>query len=200
MNFKIGLIVLFLACSSAFAFDLTEGFSERSILMQNLNGTSPKINPEQTELLREKKLTPTIKCLNEEIKKGNIENVELLLNVVDPNRNYMSNYPICIASKYNKYEIVKLLRQKGAKLNRGFYSELYEAVKNKNSEMAKYLIEEGARVDYKDAVTDNTILYVALKNNMKDIAALLIEKGARPDNQSVRYIHKHKLTDLIPSE
>ena len=200
MNFKIGFIVLLLACSSAFAFDLTESFSERSVLMQNLNGETNKINQEQKEQLKARKLAPTTKCLIEEIKKGNIENVELLLNAVDPNKNHMGDYPIYIASKYNKFEIVKLLRQKGAKLNKGFTSELYEAVKNKNSELAQYLIEEGARVDFRDSVTENTILYVALKNNMKDIAALLIEKGAKPDNQSVRYIHRHKLTDLIPSE
>ena len=193
------IFLIFFTCS-AFAIDYGGNFSERSVLMRSIYG-EPASNKEQKELLASRKLNPSTKCLIDEIKKGNSDNVKLLLEAkVDPNKSYISDYPIYVASKYNKADIVKLLRESGAKLNMGFYSELYEAIKNKNSELAKYLIDEGANVNYRDSVTEHTILYLALKNNMKDIASLLIQKGARPDNQSVRYIQRHKLGDLIPSE
>ena len=197
---KILFLIIFLCTHfSVYALDYSGEFSDRSVLLRSIYGET-KASQEQRELLSSKKLAPTTQCLIGEIKKGNIENVTLLLKAnVDTNRSYMGNYPIYIASRYNRYEIVKLLRQNNAKLDRGFYSELYESVRNKNTELAKYLIEEGARVNFQDAITGNTILYLSLKNNMHDISKLLIEKGARPDNQSLRYIHKHKLTDLIPN-
>jgi len=199
---KKSLFIIFLLFGtiSAMAIDYSGDFSERSVIMRNIFGVS-KLEQEQKELLKTKKLAPNVQCMMEQIKKGNIENVKLLLQAnVDPNKSYMSDYPIYIAARCNQTEIVKLLRQNGAKIDRGFYSELYEALRNKNAELAQYLIDEGARVNYQDSITNNTILYMSLKNNMHDISKELILKGANADNKSVAYIRKHKLQSLIPND
>ena len=174
-----------------------DGFSENSTVESALN-KNYTVTDELKQELSAKKLQPNAKCLNEQIKKGNIENVELLLKAnIDPNGNYITEYPVLVATKYNKPEIVKLLIQYGAKLDRGFYSELYEAIRNKNKELAEYLIDRGAKINYKDVLTDHTILYLSLKNKMYDISRLLISKGAKADNESIRYIQRHKLQNLI---
>lgn len=198
----IGLLP-FIATSFCFGFSLEDfgDFSSRSTL---LNGINQKDKPtqEQKDLMKERKLAPTHECLFQQIKKGNYDNVKLLLeSKVNPNKNYYTEYATYVASKENKFEILKLLVDDyGAKLNRGFNSELYEAVKNKNSEMAKYLIEKGAKVNYMDSLTNNTILYMSLKNKMYDISTMLIEKGAKPDRRSLIYIKKHKMENLIPED
>lgn len=190
--------------SACFGFDYSDymgDFSSRSLIMNKLNNTSQTLSQDKKDILKERKLTPSVQCLIEQIKKGNIENVRFLLDCnVNPNNSYMAEYPIYIASKYNKADIVDLLLQNGAKLDRGFYSELYEAVRNKNPELAVLLIENGAKVNYQDSITTNTILYMTLKNKMYDIAQVLISKGARPDGRSIRYIQKKKLQYLIPQD
>ena len=116
---------------------------------------------------------------------------------LDPNVSYLSDYPLYYAAKLNRSEIAKLLLEYNAKPDRGFYSELYEAVKNKNTELAQLLLDKGAKVNYRDSITNNSILYFALKNNMFDIAQQLISKGAYPDKKSVQLIKKKKLYNLI---
>ncbi len=185
--------------TSTFAIDLSEfgDFESRSSILNSLNKKNT-LTKEQKDLLLQKKLTPTTACLIEQIKKGNVENVSLLLSSnININQSYMSEYPIYIAAKENEFEILKLLFENGAKLDRGFNSELYSAVSNKNFEMAQYLIENGANVNYIDAVSDNTVLYMALKNSMVDIASLMIQKGAKPDKKSVKYIKKKKLQSMV---
>ena len=182
---------------SALAIDISDfgDFSSRSIIM---GGQKNTLTQEQKDILISKKLSPTTKCLIEQIKKSKNENVELLLEYgTNPNNSYMAEYPIYIAAKENNFEALKLLYKKGAKLDRGFYSELYEAVKNKNETMAQYLIDRKANINYKDSVTENSILYLALKNNMIPIAQQLIDKGVGADRKSVILIKKKKLFYLI---
>ena len=183
----------------ALALDINEysDFSSRSLIMNKMNNTE-NITQEQRELLISKKLFPNAECLNQQIKKNNLDNVRLLLEAkTNPNNSYYSEYPIYTAAKANNFEILKLLYEYGAKLDKGFYSELYEAVKNKNTEMAQFLIDKGARVNYQDSINNNTILYMSLKNNMYNISAQLIAKGAKADPRSVKYIKKKKLYNLI---
>ena len=79
------------------------------------------------------------------------DNVELLLNSgVNPNESYLAEYPIYIAAKKNNFIALKLLYNKGAKLDRGFNSELYEAIKNKNPDMAQFLLDRKANINYRD--------------------------------------------------
>ena len=185
--------------TSTFAVDLSDfgDFESRSSILNGLNKKST-LTQEQRDILMSKKLSATTNCLVEQIKKGNIENVSLLLDFnVKPNQSYMSDFPIYIAAKENKFEIVKILLEHGAKLDKGFNSELYAAISNKNAEMAQFLIENGANVNFYDNVSDNSVLYHALKNNMIDIASLMIQKGAKPDIKSVKYIKKKKLGAIV---
>lgn len=185
---------------SALAIDINEigDFSSRSII---INSKRNNITQEQKDILTSKKLTPTAQCLIEQIKKQNIENVRILLMTgVSPNANLFDVIPIYVAAKKNNFEIVKLLSEAGAKLDRGPYSELYIAIKNNNKEMAQYLLNKNANIYYIDAVTQNTILYLALKNKMYDIAQQLINKNARADIKSIKYIKKHKLYYLIENK
>ncbi|MBQ4646204.1 MAG: ankyrin repeat domain-containing protein [Candidatus Gastranaerophilales bacterium] len=199
INFKIlaFLMPMLLFAMSASAIDINDygDFSSRSLIM---SGQKNELSQEQKDLLLSKKLSPTTKCLIEQIKKKNNSNVELLLNSnVNPNKNYMAEYPIYIAAKENNFEAVKMLYEKGAKLDRGFNSELYEALRHKNSQMAQYLLDRKANIKYQDAITENTILYMALKNNMIPIAQQLIDKGIGADRKSVILIKKKKLEYLI---
>ncbi len=202
-KFLIVSTLLFLA---AFAqdYDPLKGFnaelgdfSSRSTIMNKMNGTS-QITQNQINALKERKLAPNAQCLNEQIKKGNIENVEMLLQSgVSPNSTYLSDYPSYVAAKYKQADIVRLLVENGAKLDRGFFSELFEAVKNKDNELAFFLINNGARVNYQDSVTNNTILSMALKNKMYDVAKILIQNGAKADNLSVKIIKQKKLQWIV---
>ncbi|MBR2068399.1 MAG: ankyrin repeat domain-containing protein [Candidatus Gastranaerophilales bacterium] len=196
------IVLLFFTLSiPSFAFDVSElgDFSSRSIIEGKIYNRQSAITQEQRDLLTYKKLVPNSKCLFEQIKKGNYENVKILLQAkVNPNQSYLSEYPIYIAAKENKFDILKLLYENNAKLDRGFYSELYEALRNKNAEMAQYLLDRGAKVNYMDSITNNTILYMALKNKMYDLASQIILKGAKADTRSVKYIKKHNLGYLIP--
>lgn len=188
--------ILFLNVS-ALAIDLSDykDFSSRSLIMNNQNNL---INQEQKELLKSKKLSPDAFCLIEQIKKNNIENVKILLEFkTNPNQSYMEEYPIYIAAKENNFEILKLLYEHGAKLDKSFYSELYEAVKHKNNEMAQFLIDKKANIHYIDSVTQNSILYLAIKNNMANIAQQLIEKGADINFKTLKLIKKKKLDYLL---
>lgn len=190
------LPTLFFAMS-ALAIDLNNfgDFSSRSII---LNQGQSKLTQEQKDVLKSKKLTPTTKCLIEQIKKNNIENIHLLLEAkINLDQAYMTEYPIYIAAKENNFEILKLLYEKGAKIDRGFYSELYEAIKNKNTDMAQFLLDKKANIHYIDSVTQNSILYMSLKNNMLEIAQQLINLGAKPDDKSILLIKKKKLFYLI---
>ena len=193
------IVFLILIVNPSYSLDY-DGFSEHSVIENTIN-KNYSITDEQKEGFVARKLQPSVKCLNEEIKKGNIENVEFLLKAkIDPNGNYITEYPVLVAARYNKAEIVKLLIEYGAKLDRGFYSELYEAIKNKNKELAEYLINNNAKINYQDVLTNNTVLYLSLKNKMYDTSRLLILKGAKADVKSIRYIQKHKLQNLIETE
>ena len=197
---KILITAIFIVLNSPlFAFDLNDlgDFSSRSLIESRIYNNQ-LTNQEQRDALVLHKLAPTHKCLFEQIIKGNYENVKLLLEAnINPNQSYMSEYAIYISAKHNKFDILKLLYENNAKLDRGFYSELYEAIRNKNPEMAQYLLDRGARVNYIDSVTNNTVLYLALKNKMYDLDSQMIQKGAKADPRSVNYLRKHKLGYLV---
>lgn len=167
-------------------------FSSRSVIMRP--NQNQKSDNELINILMLKKIYPTSQYLVKEINENNFENVSLLVQTgMDLNQSFFGEYPIYRAAKKNNFEILKLLHENGAKLDRSFYSELYEAVKNKNEAMAQYLIENNAKINYTDAVSNNTIVSMALKNNMINIAQQLIQKGANLDSESVKIIKKKKL-------
>lgn len=172
-------------------------FSDRSTIMSGLNQAG-RITPEQKELLKQRKLVPTTQCLIQQIKKNKLDNVQLLLDAkVKPNESYYMEYPIYTAAKANNFEALQMLYDNGAKLDRGFFSELFEAVKNKNQLMTDFLLEKGAKVNYIDSLTQNSILYYAIKNNMIETAKDLIEKGATVDRKTAILVKKKKLQYLF---
>lgn len=197
---KWAIVLAFLLSFPTSAIDLSDygDFSSRSIIMKHLEG-GETANQAQRDELVSRKLKNTTECLFSQIKKGNIENVRVLLDAkVDPNGKFMSETPIYIAAKANNFEIVKLLIDRGAKLDRSFFSELFEAIRNKNSDMALYLLDNGARTHYVDSLTNKTALYYAVKYNMKDVATLMLQKGARLDRSTAILIKKKKWDELLP--
>jgi ankyrin repeat protein len=85
-------------------------------------------------------------------------------------------------------EMLKLLVEKGADINYSFSINskslsrwpLYYAIEHKQTEMARYLIEKGARVDMAPdmAYVVHMPLYAAIKAGDTDMAELLITHGA----------------------
>ena len=185
---------------SALAIDLNDygDFSSRSLILSQQKN---ELSQEQKDILILKKLNPSPKCLLHQVQKNNIENVALLLEFgINPNIAYMGEYPIYIATKNNNFEMVKLLYQNGAKLDKSINSELFTAVKKKNNEMAQFFLDKKANIYYVDFLSENTILYVALKNNMYDIAQQLILKGAKIDMKSAWIIKRKKLEYLLENK
>jgi len=198
MKKLILFLLAILTMQNANAIDISElgDFSSRSLIIKNTQNDDKNYisNQEIKDILISKKLSPTIQCLNEQISKKNYDNVYLLMQTnMDLNQNFFGEYPLYKASKTNQFELVELLIKNGAKPDRGFYSELYEAIKNKKEKMAKFLIDNNAKINYQNAITLQTNLSMALKNNMYDIAKILIQKGAYADDKSIKLIKKKKL-------
>jgi len=184
------LIPVVLFITPVFAFDVSElgDYNSRSMYY---NSRQQTISQEKINILKTRKLNPSIECLNKQIKKNNTENVQLLLDMgINVNSNHMGETPLYIAVKHNNYELANLLIKNNAKPNEGFYSELYTAVKNKNQELAQLLLDNKAKVNYLTMVTSDSILYLALKNNMLSIAQQLVKKGAIIDEKSATLIRK----------
>ena len=82
------LFFIFIFANPAFSLnidDVNGSFSERSLIMRAINGQD-KMNQQDRDSLAEKKLTPTIQCMLEQIRKNNYENLKTLLDAkVNPN-------------------------------------------------------------------------------------------------------------------
>lgn len=194
---NILFLILFLnQLSFAEITDFGGDFSTRSQILNSFKQTN--ITQEQKDILKAKKLNLSTKCLIDEIKKGNIENVQILLDAkLNPNEDYFGATPIYMACAKNREDIALLLLKNGARLNKSFDSELFQAIKNKNHNLSMILIENGADVNYSSMVQEKSVLYLALKNKMYDTAKLLISSGAKPDRKSVLYMKKKKLGYLL---
>jgi len=197
----ISILSLVFLKTSAIAFDenVFKSLPSNSSLFYKFYGSTSNKTPVEVEnKLKEEKLSPDIFSLIKQVKKNNIDNVKLLLEAgVNPNDNYMLQFPLYIAAKKDNIEMVKLLLKYNAKPDMAMYSELFEALRNKNKELAFLLIEYGANVNYFDSVTNKTCLYYALKNEMYDIALVLKNKGARLDKYSNVLIQTNKLQYLF---
>lgn len=191
--FILLLIPVFLLKLPVLAFDVSElgDYNSRSMYFNSKKDT---LTQEKIEILKSKKLSPTIQCLNKQIKKNNLENINLILETnIDINASYLGETPLYIAVKNNNPATIKLLIENNAKPDRGMYSELYEAIKNKNEQIAQLLLDNKSKVNYITMVTSETILYTALKNNMLNIASQLIKKGAYIDEKSAYLIKKKNI-------
>lgn len=87
-------------------------------------------------------------------------------------------------------EIIQFLHQQGANLNADDGMPLLNAVKNKNFEVIKYLIENGATVQPKH------IDYAIVFNSSKLIIEYLYNNGGRPSSTDV-FVLKKMMTDFV---
>jgi len=80
-------------------------------------------------------------------------------------------------------ELIELLLNAGAEINdnSGFWSPLGIAIKEKNIEIVKFLIEKGADPDLEVSGHSDAPILRALKLKAYDIAKLLIDSGADPN-------------------
>ncbi|HPR37983.1 MAG TPA: ankyrin repeat domain-containing protein [Spirochaetota bacterium] len=116
------------------------------------------------------------------IRKGNLQGVQLFLEKGDfmPDRNAGGVPAIVYAYKYRQVKIVKLLADKGAKLN--VYDEkrnplLHLAASKNDIDTVKYLIDKGALVDIKNTSGETPLLSASAKG-YSGVMQYLIEKGA----------------------
>lgn len=128
------------------------------------------------------------------IKRNNIEAVKLALDAgLSPNVTIYGTSALYYATKYKRYEILKLLFDNGANQQIEINSILKEAILNKDIDCAKLLIQNGADINYYDGIANETLLYTTLKKKEYEIARLLIENGAKVDERSGNFIKKNKL-------
>ena len=194
---KLFFILSIFLLNSCFALDITQiqSFSAQSKILNTIEKDKNYVPQEQRDLIKSKKMALTSESLIQQIKKNKYDNVKLLLDCkLDPNEPYFTDYPITISAKYNKFEILELLYEYGAQIDRGFSSELYYAIKNKNHKMAMFLIERNANFNYRDEFSNYSILALSLKNNMPQVELTLIQKGANIDINALQLIKKKKLT------
>lgn len=118
---------------------------------------------------------------------------------------------LCIATRNDNVEQLKILLDKGADINavskdRG-YSAVMDAVWRKDYEIAKILIEKGADLNIMSS-DGQPILVLAVGNGNAKIVKLLIESGADPDIQDsmgmsarayAKLFKKDELVELIES-
>src|SRR5689334_4896524 len=109
---------------------------------------------------------------------GQLESAKILLhNKADPNQTHTNISPIHVACQRNYQDILQLLIQAGAFIDRldsqTGKTGLHVAVENHCFEIASILLEAGADVFYKDSRGENAIhLAVRVCNNSTDIMLL----------------------------
>ena len=90
--------------------------------------------------------------------------------------------PLIYAVKNGQLELVKILVQKGAKVEAGpdYYGRnlLFNTVEVGNFEIAKCLVENGANLNFQETTFGNTPLHVAIKKQSMEIIQLLLDNGA----------------------
>lgn len=104
------------------------------------------------------------------------------------------NCALCYAAGYGHFEIVKYLIGLGRNIiacNKG----LSWAIDNEQLEIARYLLNYGADVNYKDPYTEGyeyTGLYWAIKNHDLEMVKLLIEYGADINDKGILELESKK--------
>ena len=89
--------------------------------------------------------------------------------------------PLIMAAKMNRQDILELLVNRGANVNATSKSgncALYAAVNNGNVNMARYLLDHGAKV--------RRSLFIAVDNGNLEMCKLLIERGADVNTRDAR--------------
>jgi len=183
--------LVFIAC---FAF-LQSGFCADFTLFQPKKSEADKAleaqYKENKEILKEMGIRPDGATFIKYIKKGDVRIVALFLEAgIGANYDFYGDPAILYAVKHDNFEVAKLLLERGAKINQGFESMLYYAVKNSNPEMARLLIEYGDDVNYHTFVSDESLLNFAIKKKKYEMVKILLENGARTDAKTQYLIEK----------
>ena len=92
--------------------------------------------------------------------------------------------PLIVAAKNNWYNIVNLLLESGANIEKEIYEKgnaLIQAVREGHHEIVLLLIKKGANVNHAQNVSDMTALHWAVLNSRENIVKLLLKNGANPD-------------------
>ncbi|KAI0989805.1 hypothetical protein GJ496_009321 [Pomphorhynchus laevis] len=122
--------------------------------------------------------------LQESIYNNDIDEVKRLIEQVgvDPNKEYNGRLPLYIACEVQSYAILEYLIDKCnvSVSSKNFFEEtvLHVAIKYQNYEVAKLLIERGARINRADGDRIRPI-HVAASLGCKDIVSLLLNNGAQ---------------------
>jgi ankyrin repeat protein len=114
------------------------------------------------------------------VSKGDTVKVNALLDSgADINTGYGTNTPINLAITDNNVAMVKLLIQRGAKLDQDYESPLGRAIFHKRFEIAKLLIRKGANVNITyPGKTGATPLFAAIRENDLAMVKLVVAHGA----------------------
>ena len=120
------------------------------------------------------------------VRQGDLEKVKQLiqaevnLDIEDGNDN-SNPTALIIAAEQGRLEIVKILVEAGADLDLRplgtSWPALTLALVLKHPQVAEYLIQKGARINYDDGFKP-TPLHAAVENGYLDLVRLLVEKGA----------------------
>ena len=90
--------------------------------------------------------------------------------------------PLFYAVENGQLELLKLLVQKGAKVEGGIdyrgRNPLYRSIENGNFEIAKFLVENGANLKLQENDFGNTPLHLAINRRSMEMIQLLLDNGA----------------------
>ena len=114
---------------------------------------------------------------------GDIFNMEIAinkgLNINTPNE--IGKYPVHEAASHNHLKMMKLLLDNGSYIDERIkpfgHTPLYLAVEKGYHDMAKFLIQNKAKLYVTDLLTGRTLLHIAAKNNDTKMVNLLINAG-----------------------
>jgi hypothetical protein len=141
------------------------------------------------------------------IQEDNLDGVQSALSSgAQSNRGVDGVYPLALAAKLGRTEIVKTLIERGADPNvkgRGDYGPLALAVENGRADVVRILLESGADPDG-DVVCNHvcypdTPLLLASDAGNLDVVELLIASGANVNAVSVGHSEANPRTPLIPA-
>lgn len=145
------------------------------------------------------------------IGKGLIDVVKLfIMSGIDLNNpdDYVAGLPIATAAYRNNEEMLKVLMEGGAKIDKPFITSsnyttpLIVAIKNNSYDAAKFLIVNGANVNYNKFPNQWTPIYFSINLEDYNLTRLLVDNKARLDHKDMygytpllRIINESKYSD-----
>lgn len=155
------------------------------------------------------KLSAKEDILIDEVKKGNVENVRMILTESPDIVNITSESgatPLLYAIQNSNFQIVELLLSKGADINKrsatGASPLLFAIQKGRNA-IVNALIENGADINERHIQNGSTPLLIAAQHGHIDIVKQLVRSGAivnKANNHGVTPMHvavKNEHNDIV---